>query len=309
MYRHQENPSPRTVRGGILFATLLLAGNVQADLKVFACEPEWAALASELGGERVEVYTATTALQDVHRIQARPSLIARARSADLMVCTGADLEAGWLPMVQRQAANSKVQAGRPGDFQAYRAVEMLDVPERVDRTAGDVHPYGNPHIQTDPHNIARVATALAARMAEIDPAQAAYYRARHADFAARWQSAMTRWSARAAPLAGLELVAHHQSWPYLERWLGVRFVAYLEPKPGIPPPTGHLVSLLKQIEGRRVRAVIRSAYEDARASEWLSARAGIPAIVLPQTVGATPAAGDLFTLYDAILDQLLKVQP
>ncbi|HWP94638.1 MAG TPA: zinc ABC transporter substrate-binding protein [Gammaproteobacteria bacterium] len=292
----------------ILTALLFtLPAPARAALDVFACEPEWGALVGELAGDQAEIYVATTGRQDIHQIQARPSLIARARRADLVVCTGAELEIAWLPMVLRQAGNGRVQPGQPGYFEAARFVDMLEIPASVDRALGDIHPFGNPHIQTDPRNIARVAEALAARLAELDPANAAFYAARHAAFKARWEAALARWAARAAPLRGMRLVAHHKSWPYLEAWLGIEIVGYLEPKPGIPPSSAHLATLLKQIEGRPVQGVIRSGYEDPRPSEWFAQRAGVPAVVLPQTVGATPEAQDLFALYDAIVTTLLEL--
>ena len=145
-------------------AALLGVPPAFAALNVFACEPEWGALAKELGGDKVSVYTATGALQDPHHVEARPSLIARARNADLMVCTGAELEAGWLPLVQAQAGNPKIRAGQPGYFEAARYVVLLEVPQRVDRAMGDVHAAGNPHIHLDPRNIAKVAAALSERM-------------------------------------------------------------------------------------------------------------------------------------------------
>src|SRR5438445_6537179 len=146
-----------------------------AVLNVFATVPEWGALAEELGGDKVKIYTATNALQDPHHVEAKPSLIARARSADLIVATGSELEIGWLPLVLQQAGNPKVQPGKPGYFEATNYVTMLEKPARLDRAEGDVHPGGNPHIQTDPRNIARVAQPLSMRLAEIDPANAAYY--------------------------------------------------------------------------------------------------------------------------------------
>src|SRR5512137_2010491 len=139
---------------------LVLAFPTQAALRVLACEPEWGALALELGGNLVDVSVATSALQDPHQIQARPSLIARMRNADLVVCTGAELEVGWLPVLLQTAGNTRVQPGLPGYFEAATFVDMLDVPTQFDRAAGDIHPYGNPHIHLDPHNIARVASAL-----------------------------------------------------------------------------------------------------------------------------------------------------
>ncbi|TMH97346.1 MAG: zinc ABC transporter substrate-binding protein, partial [Betaproteobacteria bacterium] len=149
-----------------------------AALNILACEPEWGALAKELGGDKASVYVATTALQDPHRVEARPSLIARARNADLMVCTGAQLEIGWAPLLQTQSGNSKIQTGQPGYFETASAVSLIEKPGSVDRSLGDVHPAGNPHLHLDPRNIAAVATALAERMASLDAPQAAYYRAR-----------------------------------------------------------------------------------------------------------------------------------
>lgn len=286
----------------VLLAT---ASPAQATLQVFACEPEWGALARELGGDRVAVYEATTGKQDLHQVQARPKLLARARSAELMICSGAELEGAWLPLVIRQSANPRLQAGKPGYFEASAVVTMLEVPTRVDRALGDIHPQGNPHLQTDPRNIAKVAVALAQRMAELDPAHAADYAEALRGFEERWTRALARWQARAAPLRGAKLVAHHRSWPYLADWLGLEIVGYLEPKPGIPPSSAHLADLLHTLEGQRVHAIIRSGYEDPRPSEWLAARIHAPAVQLPQTVGATPAATDLFTWYDAVIDALL----
>src|SRR5712692_2685149 len=168
-----------------------------AALNVLACTPEWGALAKELGGDKATVYVASTALQDPHRIEARPSLIARARSADLMVCTGAQLEIGWAPLLQTQSGNPKIQSGQPGYFEAASAVSLIEKPSSVDRSLGDVHPAGNPHLHLDPRNIAAVAAALAERMASIDAPQAAYYRAREKDFAARWKEATARWEKQA----------------------------------------------------------------------------------------------------------------
>ena len=296
------------IRNLLIAALAGLALPAQAALQVFACEPEWAALATAIGGSRVDVYTAVTGLQDIHQIQARPSLVAKARRADLMVCTGAELEVGWLPLVVRPSGNPRLQLGQPGYLEAASVVTMLEVPASVDRALGDIHPFGNPHLQTDPRNIAKVADALARRMAQLDPTHAAEYIDALRSFELRWTAALQRWETKAAPLKGAKLVAHHKSWPYLADWLGLEIVGYLEPKPGIPPSSTHLASLLSEIKGQKIRAIIRSGYEDARPSEWLAERIHAPAVLVPQTVGATPQARDLFTLYDAMLDALLAAQ-
>ncbi len=278
-----------------------------AALNILACTPEWGALAKELGGEKVSVYVASTALQDPHRIEARPSLIARARSADLMVCTGAELEIGWVPLLQTQSGNEKIQVGAPGFFEAASVVPLLERPNRLDRSMGDVHPGGNPHIHLDPRNVAKVAAALGQRMATLDPSEAAYYRDRSKSFLDRWEQAQIRWEKEAIPLKGLPLVVYHKNMTYMIHWLGMREVGNLEPKPGLPPTTAHLSELLANLQRQPAKAVVRSAYNDPRPGEWLAERAKIPSVTVAFTVGGTPEAKDLFALYDDTLARLLAV--
>jgi zinc/manganese transport system substrate-binding protein len=284
----------------------VFAAPALAALNVFATVPEWGALAQELGGDKVNVYVATSALQDPHHVEAKPSLIARARNADLVVATGAELEIGWVPLVLQQAGNPKVQPGKPGYFEAAPNVPMLEKPTRLDRAEGDVHPLGNPHIQTDPRNIARVATALTARLAELDPANAAYYRERGKAFDERWSAAIARWEREAASLRGVSVIVQHKGFPYLTAWLGMKEVAALEPKPGIEPTTSHLADVLATLERTPAKMVVRAAYQSDRASQWIAERAKINAVVLPFTVGGDDAAKDLFGLFDDTVQRLLK---
>ena len=277
-----------------------------AALDIFACEPEWGALAQELGGDRVSIYVATNAFQDPHQIQAKPSLLAKARRANLVVCTGLELEIGWLPVVLRQSGNDAVQPEKPGYFEAAQYVKKLEVPSVLDRAAGDVHPGGNPHIQTDPRNIALVAGVLAKRLAEIDPGNADYYRSRYQDFATRFDAAIQGWEKKAAPLRGTAVVVHHKAFAYLENWLGLKEVAQLEPKPGVEPTSAHLAEVLDQLKHQPAKMILRTPYNSERASAWLGERAKIPAIVIPDTVGGTDKAKDLFGLYDDIVQRLLS---
>jgi zinc/manganese transport system substrate-binding protein len=288
-----------------LASAVVLPSTAHANLNIFACEPEWASLAKEIGGDKVTIYTATTAAQDPHHIQARPSLIAKARAADLVVCTGAELEIGWLPQVVRQASNGKIQPGARGYFEAARYVRLLDIPTRLDRSEGDVHAAGNPHIQTDPRNIAAVAQPLAERMADLDAASAATYQARYQDFDKRWTAAMQRWEQQAAPLRGIPVATQHKNWTYLLDWLGLKEIVTLEPKPGIPPSSGYLAQVVDTVRQQPIRAVLRAAYEDSRPSDFLKERAGVAVAALPFTVGGTPEAKDLFGLYDDTLNRLL----
>jgi zinc/manganese transport system substrate-binding protein len=273
-------------------------------LVVFACTPEWGALVQELGGERVEVTVATTARQDPHRIEARPALLARARRADLLVCTGAELEVGWLPLLQRESGNAAIQSGRPGYFEAAQFVPLLEKPVVLDRAMGDVHADGNPHIHLDPRNLLRVADALAARLAALDAANAAHYAARHRDFAARMQAAIARWQREGAALRDVPVVVHHKTWSYLAGWLGLKVVADLEPKPGIEPSAVHLAQILDRLKAEPARMVLRAPYQSPRGSRWIAERTGIPEVELPFTVGGSGKAQDLFSLFDDTLAKL-----
>lgn len=274
-------------------------------INVFACEPEWAALARELAGDKADIYSATTGTQDPHRVEARPSLIARARRADLSVCTGAELEVGWLPVILRESANPAIQSGQAGAFEAARYVHMLEVPSRLDRADGDVHPGGNPHIQLDPRNYLPIADALSERLIQLDPANVATYRQRHDAFRQNWTTAIARWEKQAAPLKGQSIAVQHKGFPYLESWLGLKARVALEPKLGMEPSAGHLADVLAQLQAQPVRMVIRAAYQNPRPSDWLAERAHIPAVVLPFTVGGDAGAKDLYSLFDETVSMLL----
>lgn len=296
----------RYFRGALALALWLAGFPALAELRVLATTADWGALATELGGDRVDVYTATSPLQDVHRVDAKPSLVARARRADLVIASGAELEIGWLPVLVQESANVRIQPGSPGYFEVAAQVPLLEVPTRVDRALGDIHPQGNPHVQLDPHNIAAAARALSARFALLDPAGADYYTRRGLDFDARWQQAIARWEAMGAPLRGVPVVVLHRDQVYLAHWLGLRELAAIEPKPGVPPSAGHLGALVTKLAATTPRMILRNAYNDPKAVNWLSGRTGVPVVLLPFSVGGTPEARDLFGLFDDTLKRLLE---
>ena len=288
-----------------LFALGAASSLPAAAINIFTCEPEWAALAQELAGDRAKITSATTALQDVHHIEARPSLIARARNADLLICTGAELEVGWLSLLLSQSGNKQIQPGQPGYLQASSFVTRIEMPQLVDRSQGDVHPAGNPHLHLDPRNIERVAVVLTERLTQLDAASADAYRERGAAFQQKWREATKKWEVQAAPLKGVAVVVHHKDLSYLLRWLGMRDIASLEPKPGVPPTTGHLGELLERLQREPAKMILRSAYADPKASLWLSDRAKIPAVTLPYTVGGNEQAKDLFSLFEDSIQRML----
>lgn len=294
----------RFIAGSLLAVAAFVSVPAHASLRVFACEPHWGAMLHQLAGDKLHVDVATNALQDPHVVAARPSLIAKVRQADLVVCTGAELEIGWLPQLLRQAGNNKVTSGA-GYFMADAQVQLLEKPAQLDRANGDIHADGNPHIQMDPYRMLAVATALEARLAKLDPANAATYAKNLADFKTRWVAAIGRWETKAAPLKGRNIVVHHDSWVYLEDWLGLHQVGALEPKPGVPPTSSHLAGLIAVTKSSNTLAIISAAYQDPKAGNWLSGRTGVPAVTLPFTVGGNDKVTDLFSLYDNTINLLL----
>lgn len=282
---------------GLLFSAQLWA------LNIFACEPEWAALAQELA-PNAKIKAATTAYQDPHYIEARPSLVAKARKADLLICTGAEMEIGWLPVLLRQAGNPRIQADQPGYLMAAEQVQRLEVLTKVSRSMGDVHAGGNPHIHLDPHRLLTIAEVLRDRLLLVDPANAASYRQHFVDFASRWATAVEAWEQQAKPLQGQPYVSYHKNFSYFAEWLGLQRLATLEPKPGIPPSAKHVQKLHQELEGKPVLAVITTAAQPTKNAERLAKKLNTDAVILPFSPGAE-GADDLFALFQISIDRLL----
>lgn len=289
----------------LLLSACTLTAN--AAPRIFACVPEWGSLARELAGPEARIDIATTAQQDPHHVQARPSLLARARRADLLVCNGADLEVGWLPLLLRRAGNPRIQPGQPGHFLAAEQVTLLDVPEQLDRSHGDVHPQGNPHLHLDPARVRQVAVALGHRLAIIDAEHRETYQSNTARFLQRWDEATQIWRKRADSLKDLSVVVVHSEWRYLFDWTGLREAARLEPRPGIPPSAAHLAEVLQTLQSAKADAILTTPGRSTRGPDWLRERTDLPVLLLPYTVGGSPQATDLYALFDDTLARLLTL--
>lgn len=275
---------------------------------VFACEPEWAALTRVLL-PTAKLHVATHPGQDPHHIEARPALIAQLRSADLAVCTGASLEAGWLPTLQERAGNARVR----DVFFAADFVKLIDPQPGAIGTpwAGDVHAEGNPHLHMDPRNLLEVAFRLNERLGQEIPAERAAIAQRHAAFEARWRQQIAGWEKLAAPLRGQTVAGQHTSFGYLWHWLGIKQLADLEPRPGMSPTPGHLQRLLEGLRARPPLLVAIAGFHDPRPGRWLTAQLasqGIPTplLVLPATVSEDGAEKELVQWMDGLLRELLQ---
>ncbi len=287
---------------------VLLSGPTAAfgKIEVLACEPEWHALVQQIAGDRVTSFSATTAWQDPHYIEAKPSLVAKARRADLIFCTGADLEIGWLPLLIRQSGNSKIKPGQPGYLLAADWVEKIDVPDQIDRRLGDIHGAGNPHVHLNPNNLLIIAEELTARLMLIDAQNSNFYTQQLTSFQHQWQKQMDQWQKMAEPLRGKKVVVHHRSLDYLFQWLGMTTVADLEPKPGLPPTSGHLASLLTVVQQEKPHFIVIAAYQNHKGARWLAKRTHLPIVTLPFTVGGDAKSDTLFSLFPRSINLLLS---
>jgi len=301
-----RRPRACAVRRVLLLGLGVVAGHASAQT-IFACEPEWAALTRVLL-PAARLHVATHAQQDPHHIEARPALIAQLRAADAAICTGASLEAGWLPTLQQRAGNARVQEGAPGLFFAASAVTLIDPKPGAGGNpfAGDVHEEGNPHLHTDPRRLLDVARAWSTRLQQLFPQQQAAIAQRSAAFQAQWQARISAWEQRAAPLRGSTVVAQHGSFAYLWAWLGMQQVADLEPKPGLAPTPGHLQRLLEQLRAKPPAAIVISGYQDPRSARWLAQQFGgrVPVLALAATVDDPEAPDALGRWFDQLLDAL-----
>ena len=297
--------SVRLVAAAVLLSIGLPA---RAALNIFACEPEWAVLAKVLAPEAT-IFSATKARQDPHQVQARPSLISQLHKADLAICSGAELEAGWLPALQLKAANKKVLTNQPGLFFAAEQVETIDKVNNASPLMGDAHPEGNPHLHLDPYRLLEVARQLAKRMGEIAPDKKDQYSANFDRFALHWEQKIKEWENKSKTLKGMQVIAYHSNFNYFFKWLGIEMVGDLEPKPGLPPTSKHLAELLDKTRNIKIAAIIYSPYQDERGARWLSDKSKVPVIQLPFTVDndSTPT-NSLEGLYNRLVDDALSIK-
>ena len=276
-----------------------------AKVNIFTCEPEWKSLSQEIGGDYIEVFSATSAAQDPHYIRAKPSLIAKVRKADLLICSGSDLEAGWLPILLSKASKN-AQVGKIGHLMASDFVSRIEKPEVLDRSMGDIHAQGNPHIHLNPHNILLVAKELTNRLKAIDPINSKNYQNNYDKFVNKWKKYIRKWEVRAFKLKGVKVLPHHKSFSYLINWLKLEEIATLESKPGIAPTLNHLENLLIILRKDPAKFIIRTPFDPKDASNWIHKKTQIKELVLPYTVGGDKQVSDLFSLFDNIINLMLE---
>ena len=292
------------------FAFLLLAGNAFAagnKLNVVTTTSDIASIMNEVGGDFVTVTSVARGYQDPHFVDPKPSFLLLLKDADLLAVVGLDLEIGWLPPLIDQSRNAKIRPGSAGYLDVSRGVEILDRPASVSRAMGDVHPMGNPHYWLDPANAVRMGIQIERKLAELRPANAAYFATRLNDFKRRMNDANKRWTAALAPYKGAKIVTYHNSWPNFVRRYGLDVVGYVEPKPGVPPSPSHLFELIKMMKEQKVKVIIMEPYFDHKTPQSVAERTGANLIVLyPSVGGAKSGTDDYIRLLDTNIATLIE---
>jgi len=282
---------------------LLAAGK----LNVVTATQDLASLATEVGGDRVNVIAIARGYQDPHFVEAKPSFLLNLRKADLLVVVGLELEIGWLPPLITQCGNPKIQPAAPGYFDASRFAEILEIPTaQVSRAMGDVHPQGNPHYWLDPQNGLRVAGGLAQKLSEMSPGDAAFFQQRLQDFRNRIAAAEKRWDEQMKPYRGRKVVTYHQSWPNFVKRFGLQVVDYVEPRPGIPPSPAHVVELIALMKRQNVKLILVEPYFDLKTPQSVARETGGQVVVLMPSVGGNKDTGDYIKLFDHDVSLLVK---
>jgi zinc/manganese transport system substrate-binding protein len=281
------------------------ASCADSKLRIMAATTDLAALAQEIGGEKVDVESIARGYQDPHFVEAKPSFLLKLRHADLLIVVGLELEIGWLPPLISQSTNPKIQVGAPGYFDASRFAKILEIPTgQVTRAEGDVHPLGNPHYWLNPENGLRIAKGIQNKLSEMHPSDAAYFAQRYDSFEQRLKQTDEKWLAEMKPYSGRKVVTYHRSWPNFAEHFGLDVVGYVEPRPGIPPSPQHTVELIGQMKRDGVKLILVEPYFDLKTPNAIARDTGAKVVVLMPSVGGEKEITDYFKLFDYDIGKL-----
>ncbi|PYR46051.1 MAG: zinc ABC transporter substrate-binding protein [Acidobacteria bacterium] len=289
-----------------LIAATAIPARAQAKLNVITTTEDLAAIGREVGGDRVSIEAIARGYQDPHFVEAKPSFILKLQRADLLVVVGRELEIGWLPPLIQQSRNARIQPGASGYLDASLQARILEMPQgQVTRAMGDVHPLGNPHYWLDPENGKIVGRAIATKLGEMRPADKPFFEQRSADFAARLDGALGRWSSVMAPYKGMKVVTYHRSYPNFAERFGLEVIGYVEPRPGIPPTPQHTLDLIGEMKREKVKLVLVEPYFDLKTPNAIGRETGARVLVLPPSVGGVKDITDYFKLFDYDINLLV----
>lgn len=285
-----------------LLTLLIFTPAAFAGVNVVATLPWIGSIAREIGKEKINLTVLVKPNQDPHFAEAKPSMILAANKADILMYNGLDLEVGYLPLIIASARNPRIQPGQLGNFDCSLYVNAIEKPQAdIDRSMGDVHPFGNPHYHLSPENVLKVTEVVAETLSYIDPPNAEFYRANLVSFKERLMEKQRVWGRN---LKGKKFVAFHKYFEYLAKEYGFQITDYIETKPGIPPSSGHVGRLIEVIRSTRPDGLLTTAYYGKKEVEYLSRKTDVKGIVVPHDVGTREDVRDWFTLMDKIMEAL-----
>lgn len=282
--------------GAMLWLTSLSA---EAKLNVVATLPDYGAIASEIGGDKVKVTNLARGTEDPHFVDGKPSFIRTLNQADVLLEGGAELEIGWLPPLVNSARNRKILSDAPGHGIMSRGISMIDVPTgAVDRSMGDVHAAGNPHYALDPLNGKIIAANIADVFSKVDPKNKDYYTANLQKFKEQIDQKMVTWTKLMEPIRGTKIVTYHKSYDYFAKRFGLEIVGQIEPKPGIEPSATHINALVGRVKGERAKLVVIEPSRSQRTPQYVADAIGGKLLILPLMVGGDDKIKTYFDLFD-----------
>lgn len=291
----------------VLMSVFFISQNALAKIQIVTSVPDFAAIARDIGGDKVEVVSLAKGYQNPHFVDAKPIFVTKLNKADMLVYNGLELEIGWLPILITGARNSDILAGNPvGHYDASTSIKKrLEVPiGPIDRSMGDIHPSGNPHYMLDPGNGLPVARGIAARLIKIDPENAGYYEKNFENFKNTLKLKISEWDAELEPYRGTEVVTYHKLWAYFLNWTGFKEAGTIEPKPGIPPTPSHVADLIKSMEAQKVKLIISANYYPRKTPEIIAKKTGAKYLSLPAMVEGEEGINSYFELFDAIVGEI-----
>ena len=293
--------------GAFALGMCAMPGQAAGKIKIVTATSDLAALAQEVGGDRVDVESIAKGYQDPHFVEAKPSYLLKLRRADLLVVVGLQLEIGWLPPLITQSGNSRIQVSGPGYLDASQFAEILEKPTgEVTRAQGDVHPYGNPHYWLDPENGRRVARGIADKLVELRSSDAAYFNQNFDSFSQLLTEASKKWLAEMEPYRGRKVITYHRSWPNFLKYFGLVTMGEIEPRPGIPPTPSHTLDLINMMKREHVTVILVEPYFDPKTPQSIARETGAQAVIMPPSVGGEKEITDYFKLFDYELGLLIK---
>ncbi len=290
----------------VLWAVAAGADTAQAGqrVRVITTSTDLKAIAEEVGGDRVDAESLTKGFQNQHNVEARPSFMLKLSRADLFVRIGLDHEP-WIEPVMEGARNPRILPGAPGHVEAWRGIELLEVPQgRVDRSQGDIHTAGNTHFWLDPENAKIIAGNIADGLKRVAPGDAAVFEHNRQRFVQRIDAALPGWTQKLAPFRGTKIITYHTDLPYFARRFGLVVAGTVEQKPGIPPSSAHVAELAQRIRAEKIPLLVVVSYHDDRLPKRIGEESGAKVLIIPLSVGGVKGTETYFALMDFLVGEV-----